>query len=120
MPNDRARALRKTMTNAERKLWAALRGKQLDGLRFRRQHPIGVYVVDFVCLERRLVIKVDGGPHGERKQAAFDRQRTEWLTAEGYYVLRFWNRDVMLSLDDCLTAICANLQVARQPQDTPT
>ena len=108
------------MTGAERKLWAALRGKQLGGLRFRRQHPIGVYVVDFVCLERRLVIEVDGGQHGETGQTAFDQQRTDWLRAEGYRVLRFWNREVSLSRDDCLTAIWAELGTSSEPQDTPT
>ena len=81
MPNERARALRKSMTDAERKLWRALRDKQLDGRRFRRQHPIGPYVVDFVCLERRLVIEVDGSQHGEPEQTTFDQQRTEWLGA---------------------------------------
>ena len=120
MPNDRARTLRKSMTNAERKLWRALRGKQLVGQRFRRQHPLGPYVVDFVCLERRLVIEVDGGQHGEPEQADSDQRRTDWLAAEGYRVLRVWNRDVLVTLDDCMTTIWTALSAARPPQSTPT
>ena len=77
-------------------------------------------MVDFVCLERRLVIEVDGGQHGEPEQLRLDQERTDWLRAEGYRVLRFWNREVMVSLDDCLTAVWASLQSSSQPQDTPT
>ena len=69
MPNERARNLRKSMSDGERKLWQALRARQVDGVRFRRQHPIGPYIVDFVCLERRLVVEVDGGHHTEDDQS---------------------------------------------------
>lgn len=88
MANERARAMRKIMSEAERKLWHALRGGRLEGLRFRRQHPIGGYVVDYVCLDRRLVVEVDGGQHTEDDQMAHDARRDQWLEAEGYQVLR--------------------------------
>ena len=83
MANERARDLRKSMSDAERKLWHALRAKQLDGARFRRQHPIGRYVVDFVCLERRLVIEVDGGRHTDDVHMAYDERRDHWLSRRG-------------------------------------
>ena len=84
---ERSRQLRATMTDAERKLWSALRQKNLEGLRFRRQFPIGRYVADFVCLERRLVVEVDGGQHDARYQ--YDAIRDRELAARGFRVLRF-------------------------------
>ena len=71
------------MSDAERKLWHSLRAKQIDGMRFRRQHPIGRYIVDFVCLERRLVVEVDGGQHTEDDQIAHDARRDRWLRDGG-------------------------------------
>ncbi len=88
----RARTLRSNPTDAERRLWQGLRGRQMDGFKFRRQMPLGPYIVDFVCLEARLVIEVDGGQHqGSQK----DQARDAWLTAEGYRVLRFWDHEVL-------------------------
>jgi very-short-patch-repair endonuclease len=87
-----ARVLRKSMTDAERKLWSLLRDRQLDGHKFRRQHPLGSYVLDFACLEQKLVVEVDGGQHAESER---DRQRTAWLEAQGWRVIRFWNNDVL-------------------------
>ena len=110
MPNERARALRKDMTDGERKLWHALRARQLDGMRFRRQHPIGPYIADFVCLERRLVIEVDGGHHMEDDQIAHDARRDRWLNTEGYRVLRFPAIDVFQNLHAVVDAIWATLQ----------
>ena len=98
------------MTEAERKLWRALRGRQLEGQRFRRQHPIGIYVADFVCLEKRLVIEVDGGHHGEPEQIAHDARRTQWLEAEGYRIIRVWNRDVMDNLYGVVILILETLE----------
>ncbi len=82
------RALRNNMSDAEQALWHLLRGRQISGLKFRRQHPFGDYILDFVCLENRLVIEVDGGQHG--KQAEYDQDRTQKLQAAGFRVLRFW------------------------------
>jgi len=95
MANERARALRKAMTDGERRLWRELRGKQVKGMRFRRQHPIGPYIADFVCLEKRLVVEVDGGQHAEPAHVAHDRRRDGWLEREGYRVIRFTASEVM-------------------------
>ncbi|HXP74044.1 MAG TPA: endonuclease domain-containing protein [Stellaceae bacterium] len=92
MANRRARALRVTMTDAERRLWACLRGRRLVDYKFRRQHPLGRYIVDFVCIEHRLVIEADGGQHNEN---AADERRTAWLEQQGRQVLRFWNNEVL-------------------------
>ena len=87
-----ARRLRRAMTDAERALWRHLRMRQIAGARFRRQHPIGPYVVDFVCLAHRLVIEVDGGQHADSMS---DAARDAFLRTHGYQVLRFWNHDVL-------------------------
>ena len=82
------------MTEAERRLWRILSRRQVAGCKFRRQHPIGRYIVDFICLERRLVVEVDGGQHAWESD---DRQR--WLEGEGYRVLRVWNNQVFTNLE---------------------
>jgi very-short-patch-repair endonuclease len=87
----RARELRAAMTDAERALWRVLRQRQL-GARFRRQAPIGPYIVDFASLERKLVIEVDGGQHAESES---DAERDVWLRERGFRVLRFWNHEVL-------------------------
>ena len=89
----RARQLRKSSTDAERALWNILRNRQVAGSRFRRQGPIGPYIVDFVCFESRLVIEVDGGQHAEL--ADYDAGRTAWLETQGFRVMRFWNNQVL-------------------------
>ena len=88
-----AKTLRKTMTDAERTLWYHLRGHRLQGQKFKRQKPLGPFIVDFVNLERSLVIEVDGGQHADN--AHDDRRRDAWLAAHGYRVLRFWNHQVL-------------------------
>ena len=99
--------LRKNMTDAERFLWQRLRLKQIDGLKFRRQCPIDKYVVDFVCLERRLIVELDGGQHIEEAQK--DEVRTKWLQNQGFKVLRFWNHDVFKNIEGILEEIERNL-----------
>ncbi len=89
----RARDLRKNPTEAERILWQHVRRRQLGGFRFRRQHAIGPYIVDFYCFEERVAIEVDGGQHS--RQAAYDAERTSFLESEGVRVLRFWNNQVL-------------------------
>jgi very-short-patch-repair endonuclease len=110
MANERARELRKSMSDAERKLWHALRAKQVDGARFRRQHPIGPYIVDFVCLEQRLVVEVDGGQHTDDAHAADDARRDQWLMAEGYLVLRLPTTEVYANIAGVLDTIWSVLQ----------
>ena len=90
-----AKSLRADATDAERKLWAWLRGKQLGGCRFRRQQPIGPYIVDFFCPSAGLVVELDGGQHGADTAIAYDAARDTFLSARGYRVLRFINADVL-------------------------
>jgi very-short-patch-repair endonuclease len=101
-----ARELRREMTDAERRLWTHLRRHQLAGFRFRRQFPVGPYIVDFICLEAKLVIEMDGGQHLE---SASDAVRSGWLEGQGFRVLRFWNHEVLIHMDDVLTAILGAL-----------
>jgi very-short-patch-repair endonuclease len=110
MPNQNARRLRNSMSNAERKLWNELRLQQLDGARFRRQNPIGPYIVDFVCLEKRLVVEVDGEQHTFPEHVALDERRDRWLTAEGYRVMRFQTIDVYRNLPGVVYTIWGALQ----------
>ena len=99
----RARQLRRQMTPAEKRLWAAIRGRRLDGLKFRRQHALGSYIVDFVCSEKRLIIEVDGDVHDE--QMDYDAARTEHLEQYGYRVVRFRNAEVLDDLESVLEKI---------------
>ncbi len=105
------------MTDAEIRLWSRLRRKQVDGYRFRRQAPLGPYVVDFACFDARLVIEVDGGQHAD--DAVADLARAKWLEAQGYRVLRFWNHDVLGNGDGVVEAIRAALRRDPPPQPNP-
>jgi len=89
---DAARQLRSEQTDAERVLWNVLRNRQVLNLKFRRQHPIGNYIADFCCIEKGLIIELDGSQHVER--VAQDEERTRWLNSQGFQVLRFWNDEV--------------------------
>ncbi len=101
-----ANHLRKTMTDAERRLWRHLRARQL-GVRFRRQHPFQGYILDFVCLERRLVIEVDGAQHADA--AVRDAVRTAALERAGFRVVRFWNNEVLAQTDAVVACIVREL-----------
>lgn len=101
----RARALRQSATDAEQVLWRHLRNRQLAGAKFRRQHPLGPYVLDFVCLEHGLVVELDGGQHAKAPQQLRDQQRTAWLQQEGLRVLRFWNHDVLQQTNEVLAQV---------------
>jgi len=98
-----ARQLRRDQTLAETKLWLALRSHQLENIHFRRQHPIGNYIVDFCAPQAKLIIELDGGQHLEQQE--YDAERTEFLESKGYRVLRFWNRDVLNNLDGVMIMI---------------
>ena len=101
-----AKAMRHVATDAEKKLWRLLRSRQLDSVKFRRQVPIGDYIVDFVCHERRLIVEADGGQHAEN---ARDTARDRWLSDSGYRVLRFWNNDLLRNSTGVLEAILTEL-----------
>ena len=90
---ERARNLRRDMTEAEQRLWQMLRSRQTEGYRFRRQVPIGGFIADFVCHAARLIVEIDGGQHDPSSEA--EASRTRFLEAEGYRVLRFWNNEVL-------------------------
>ncbi|HUC65134.1 MAG TPA: endonuclease domain-containing protein [Stellaceae bacterium] len=88
-----ARRLRRDMTEAEKIIWRLLRARQLAGYTFRRQEPIGRYIVDFVCFQPRLVVEIDGGQHADPTR--YEEERTGFLEREGFRVLRFWNNEVL-------------------------
>jgi len=96
------------MTDTERFAWARLRSRRLAGYKFRRQMPIGPYIVDFVCLERRLIIELDGGQHVEQED--YDTKRTLWLQSQGFEVLRFWDHEVLRDWDAVEDVIWRRLQ----------
>lgn len=91
---EKSRDLRKNMTPQERKLWYIIKNRQFFGYRFRRQFPLGQYIVDFMCREKKIIIEIDGGQHNEIKNIQYDNKRTEYLISEGYKVIRFWNNDI--------------------------
>ncbi len=101
---DKARRLRRAMTDAERKLWSKLRNEQL-GVQFRRQVPVGPYIVDFICIKRGLVIEVDGGQHYTGEGMEYDKIRTAYLENEGLTVKRFGNHDVLTNIDGVVREI---------------
>ena len=105
-----ARKLRRDQTDAERTLWARLRSKQLMGVKFRRQQPVGPYIVDFINFDSRLVVEIDGGQHNEEKTIHKDDNRTRWLRERGYRVLRFWDNEVLQNVDSVLEKILATLK----------
>ena len=98
-----AKKLRKEMTPAEQKLWQHLRNRHLFELKFRRQHPVGRFILDFYCHEHLLIVEVDGGIH--ELQSERDQMRTEWLQQQGYRVIRFKNEDVIFNIEGVLTEI---------------
>ncbi len=101
-----AKSLRQSSTRAERLLWRNLRAKQMKGFKFRRQEPIGQYVVDFVCFEKRIVIEVDGSQH--MAEVDRDKERERWLRGQGFTILRFWNNEVLRNLEGVLEIIRLN------------
>jgi very-short-patch-repair endonuclease len=101
------RRLRRQQTDAERKLWFALRDRRLEGFKFVRQEEVAGYVADFICRERKLIIEADGGQH---KESISDSRRDKKLLAEGYRVLRFWNNDILRNRDGVVETILAALR----------
>jgi very-short-patch-repair endonuclease len=106
------------MTVAESHLWQQLRSRQIHGLKFRRQHPVGKYILDFACIEARLAIEVDGGQHNEMQ--IHDNQRTAWLEAQGWKVLRFWNNEVLQNIEGVLERVLNALTVDKSDVTPPS
>jgi very-short-patch-repair endonuclease len=108
-----AAELRKNMPDAEKALWQRIRHRQLGHFKFRRQYVIKPYVVDFVCLAAKLVIEIDGGQHAEAED--YDTLRTNYIEAQGYRVVRFWNNEVLYELDGVLGMIISILDLENTP-----
>jgi adenine-specific DNA-methyltransferase len=114
-----SRSLRRGMTDAEQLLWRHLRMRQMGGCKFRRQHPLGRYILDFVCLDAGLVIELDGGQHAE--SAERDQDRTEWLEQQELRVLRFWNNDVLKDIESVKQVIWNALgKAGAEPPSQPS
>jgi len=111
--NKRARTLRQNASNAEDRLWYHLRNRQLCGYKYRRQHPVGLYIVDFVCIDRKLIIEADGSQH--LLQQAYDKTRTRFLESRGYTVIRFWNDDILCRTDGVLEEILRHFEKTPEP-----
>lgn len=101
--------LRKNLTVQERKLWQYLRKRQINNSRFRRQYSIGAYIVDFICLNKKLIIEIDGGQHNEDKNVKYDNDRTEYFKSLGFRVVRFWNCDIDKNIEGVYEVICEYL-----------
>ena len=100
--NPNARRLRVEMTDAERRLWSALRSRRLQGFKFRRQYPAGPFILDFACVEHRLAVEADGGQHADN---GYDDSRTAWLEQNSWRVVRFWNNEVLTNADGVVEEI---------------
>ncbi len=111
------RSLRNGPTDAERRLWQYLRNRQLAGCKFRRQHPFGDYVLEFVCLERKVIVELDGGQHAG--QTAYDARRTAFLENAGFTVLRFWNNEVFESIEGVIEVILVALNFRASTPSPP-
>jgi very-short-patch-repair endonuclease len=109
---DRAREMRANPTSAERRLWSMLRDRRMPSFKFKRQHVIAPYIVDFACLERFLIIEADGGQHAE---SVSDERRDAYLRSKGFRVLRFWNNDVLENPSGVFEMICAALHTPHRP-----
>ncbi|MGH9427633.1 MAG: endonuclease domain-containing protein [Terriglobia bacterium] len=104
---EKARLLRKNQTIAERTLWQKLRNRGLIQYKFRRQVPVGPYIVDFICLSARLIVEIDGGQHAVQED--YDKARDDFLRGNGYHVLRFWNNQVLENLEEVLESLTLTL-----------
>ncbi|MBL5912036.1 endonuclease domain-containing protein [Enterobacter asburiae] len=112
-----AKQLRRELTKEERRLWYLLRSRRFENHKFRRQHPVGNYILDFACCAARLAVELDGGQHDEEQK--YDRQRTCWLNEKGWHVIRFWNNELWDNEEAVLEKILETLQML-QPSPRPS
>jgi very-short-patch-repair endonuclease len=113
---DHPRALRNAPADVESRLWQRLRGRQIENCKFRRQHPFGDYILDFVCLERKIVVELDGGQHVHASD--YDGKRSRFLEQAGYVVLRFWNNEILENMEGVLEVILRALRDKADPIPT--
>ena len=106
--------MRNAATDAEAKLWRLLRDRRLGGSKFRRQAPIGRYIVDFVCFDRRLIVEADGGQHA---QNSADEVREAWFAAQGFRTMRYWNNDILTNPEGVLSDLVEKLALSCPPPD---
>ena len=114
-----AKNLRKQSTDTERVVWKHLRAKNFKGLKFRRQQPVGKYIVDFVCFEKKIIIELDGGQHAMLSENQKDVERDKWFEAQGYIVLRFWDNEVLMNTQEVLEVIKGHCFKSPSPQSPP-
>jgi very-short-patch-repair endonuclease len=114
-----ARQMRSAQTDAEIRMWSLLRSRQLSGYKFRRQHPVEDYILDFYCVQHRVAIELDGGQHDDPKALKYDQERTNRLNDLGITVLRFWDNDVLKSLDSVADEILRCVESRPSPQPSP-
>lgn len=113
-----SKRLRRELTQEERRLWYLLRSRRFDRYKFRRQHPVGHYILDFACCEARLAIELDGGQHDERK--AYDQHRTNCLNEQGWTLVRFWNNELWNNEEAVMESILGNLnRLLPSPRPSP-
>ena len=106
----KARQLRNNTTPQEKKLWFYLRNNQINNYRFRRQYPIGKYIVDFVCRSKNLIIEIDGGQHNDKINIEYDKERTQYLQSRGFNVIRFWNNEIDENIEEVYNKIVQYLK----------
>jgi len=115
---ERAKAFRKALTPPEARLWSRLKGRSVHGIKFRKQHPVGPYILDFFCAEARLAVEVDGSVHDDPKQLDHDRRRSAWLSSQGIRVIRVAALDVLSELDGVLEFVAITAR-ERLPSASP-
>ena len=114
-----ARRLRRQLTDSEQVLWSALRDSRMQGIKFRRQHPFGPYVLDFFCVNAQLAVELDGGIHDQPEQKDYDNERTAFLEANGLRIMRFRNEEIADNLDGVMRAILEVASPTPQPPPSP-
>ena len=115
---ERARDLRRRMTESEQRIWYFLRDRRLNGHKFVRQYIVGHYIADFACREKKVIVEVDGGQHSEA--VAYDMKRTQFLEQEGYKVLRVWNNEASCNIEGVLEGILLLLEGSPHPPSAPS